>query len=110
MRTRRPAAPRRWPAAAPSAATGRASIAADATAPEDGQWTRPAKDYASSRYSGLAEINTSNVAQLRPVVTFSTGVLRGQEAAPIIVNNTMYVSRPSPTTSTRSILTKPGAR
>ena len=107
----RPAAgrPTAVAAATPSASTGRASIAADATAPEDGQWIRPAKDYASSRYSGLGDINTSNVAQLRPVVTFSTGVLRGQEAAPIVVNNTMYVITPFPNYVYALDLTKPGA-
>ena len=96
-------------AASPSASAGRAAIAADAAAPEDGQWIRPARDYASSRYSGLGEINTSNVAQLRPVVTFSTGVLRGQEAAPIVVNNTMYVITPFPNYVYALDLTKPGA-
>ena len=95
--------------AATPAPTGRAVIAADATAPEDGQWTRPARDYASSRYSGLGEINTANVAQLRPVVTFSTGVLRGQEAAPIVANNTMYVVTPFPNYVYALDLTKPGA-
>ena len=30
--------------------------------PEDGQWTMPAKNYASTRFSGLEEINTANVA------------------------------------------------
>ena len=50
-------------AAAPTMSTGRAAIAADATEPDDGQWIRPAKDYASSRYSGsrlLARIANSS--------------------------------------------------
>ena len=47
----------------PAGGTG-AQIEAAATAPEDGQWIRPAKDFASSRFSGLNEINTSNVASL----------------------------------------------
>src|SRR6185503_17471776 len=54
---------------------------------EDGQWTMPAKDYASTRFSGLDQINTNNVANLKLAWTFSTGVLRGHEAAPIVVNN-----------------------
>ena len=28
--------------------------------PDDGQWIRPAKDYASTRYSSLDQINTKN--------------------------------------------------
>jgi len=79
----------------PASGTG-AQIEAAATAPEDGQWTRPAKDYAGSRFSGLNEINTGNVASLKPAWTFPTGVLRGQEAAPIVVGHTMYVVTPYP--------------
>src|SRR3954464_4166267 len=33
-------------------------------APDDGQWIRPAKDYASTRYSTLDQINNSNVKNL----------------------------------------------
>jgi PQQ-dependent dehydrogenase (methanol/ethanol family) len=63
---------------------------------DDGQWMMPAKDYASTRFSGLDEINASNVANMRVAWTFSTGVNRGQEAAPIIVGDTMYVVTPFP--------------
>lgn len=76
--------------------------------PEDGNWTRPAKDFASTRYSGLADINTSNVSHLAVVGTFSTGVLRGHEAAPIVVNNTMYIVTPYPNILYALDLTKPG--
>ena len=44
-----------------SAPTG-ASVTAE---PEDGQWTMPAKNYASTRFSGLEDINTGNAASLR---------------------------------------------
>src|SRR4051812_41297961 len=47
---------------------------------EDGQWVMPAKNYASTRYSGLDEINAGNVKDLKVAWTFSTGVNRGQEA------------------------------
>lgn len=63
---------------------------------EDGQWIMPAKNYASTRFSGLDEINTENVGNLALAWTFSTGVLRGHEAAPIVVGNTMYVVTPFP--------------
>ena len=65
-------------------------------ATEDGQWPMAAKDYANTRFSGLNEINTSNVGNLKVAWTFSTGVNRGQEAAPIVVGNTMYVVTPFP--------------
>src|SRR4051812_36083585 len=67
-----------------------------ASAADDGQWIRPAKDYASTRFSGLTEINTTNVQNLRTIATFSTGALRGHEAAPLVVGSTMYVITPFP--------------
>src|SRR5215204_3656498 len=63
---------------------------------EDGQWVMPAKNYASTRFSGLDQINTENVKNLKVAWTFSTGVNRGQEAAPIVANNTMYIVTPYP--------------
>src|SRR2546421_8834921 len=58
---------------------------------EDGQWLMPAKNYASTRFSGLDQINTDNVKSLKVAWTFSTGVNRGHEAAPLVLGNTMYV-------------------
>ncbi|HKQ38744.1 MAG TPA: methanol/ethanol family PQQ-dependent dehydrogenase [Verrucomicrobiae bacterium] len=78
-------------------------------AEEDGQWIMPAKDFASTRFSGLNEINTSNAAALKVAWTFSTGVTRGHEAAPIIVSNTMYVVTPYPNILYALDLTKPGS-
>lgn len=63
---------------------------------DDFQWVRPAKDYASTRYSTLDQINTQNVKQLKVAWTFNTGTDRGHEAAPLVVNNTMYVVTPWP--------------
>jgi PQQ-dependent dehydrogenase (methanol/ethanol family) len=63
---------------------------------EDGEWRIPAKNFASTRYSGLDQINAGNVARLQPAFTFSTGVLRGHEAVPIVAGNTMYVVTPHP--------------
>jgi lanthanide-dependent methanol dehydrogenase len=63
---------------------------------DDGQWHRPARDYASTRYSGLAQITAENVKQLRPAWSFATGVNRGHEAAPLVVGDTLYVVTPYP--------------
>src|SRR5437588_126066 len=76
---------------------------------DDGQWIRPAKDYASLRYSTLNQINTSNVKNLKLAFTFSTGTERGHEAAPLVVNNTMYIVTPWPNDLFALDLTKPGA-
>ncbi len=62
----------------------------------DGQWVRPAGDYASTRFSPLAQITTENVKDLKVAWTFDTGVYRGQEAAPLVVGDTMYVVTPFP--------------
>jgi PQQ-dependent dehydrogenase (methanol/ethanol family) len=75
---------------------------------DDGQWVRPAKDYASTRFSGLTEISTTNVRNLRVIATFSTGTLRGHESAPIVVGSTMYIITPYPNYVYALDLTKPG--
>ena len=67
----------------------------------------PGRDYAATRFSGLAEITRSNVARLRPVWSFSTGVLHGHEGQPLVVNNTMYVVTPYPNVLYAFDLTKP---
>ncbi|HEY1215697.1 MAG TPA: methanol/ethanol family PQQ-dependent dehydrogenase [Bryobacteraceae bacterium] len=77
--------------------------------PDDGQWVMAPKNYASTRYSSLDQITTGNVNSLKLAWTFSTGVTRGHEAAPLIVNNTMYVVTPFPNYLYALDLTKPGA-
>ncbi len=77
--------------------------------PDDGQWVMAAKNYASTRYSTLDQINTQNVKNLKLAWTFSTGVTRGHEAAPLVVNNTMYIVTPWPNYLYALDLTKPGA-
>lgn len=69
------------------------AAAAAGLAPDSGdaQWTIPAKNYASTRYSGLSEITAANVAGLKLAWTFSTGVNRGHEAAPLVVGSTLGV-------------------
>ncbi|HEX2693681.1 MAG TPA: methanol/ethanol family PQQ-dependent dehydrogenase [Gemmatimonadaceae bacterium] len=95
------------PAMTPMA--GRSNGGAIANETEDGQWVRPAKNYASTRFSGLGQITADNVKNLGLAWTFSLGVLRGQEAAPLVVNNTMYVVTPFPNILYALDLTKPGA-
>ncbi len=77
--------------------------------PDDGQWAMPAKNYASTRFSTLDQINGANVKGLKLAWSFSTGVTRGHEAAPLVVNNTMYVVTPWPNILYALDLTKPGA-
>ena len=51
----------------------------------------PSKNYASTRFSSLTEITPQNAKDLRVDFTFSLAVNKGQEAAPIVADNTMYV-------------------
>jgi lanthanide-dependent methanol dehydrogenase len=69
---------------------------AGAESAADGQWTMPAKDYAASRFSELAQITAQNAKTLHPLWTFSTGVLGGHEGQPLVVGDTMYVVTPWP--------------
>jgi lanthanide-dependent methanol dehydrogenase len=77
--------------------------------PDDGGWTRPAGDLASTRFSDLNQIDTTNVGALRVAFTFSTGVTRGHEAAPLVVDQTMYVVTPYPNVLYALDLSRPGA-
>ena len=63
---------------------------------DDAQWVMPGKDYAGTRFSGLKQINTNNAAQLKVAWSFSTGVLQGHEAAPLVIGDTMYIVTPWP--------------
>ena len=76
---------------------------------DDGQWVMPAKDYAATRFSGLTDINASNVQQLAVAWTFSTGMVAGHEAAPLVVGDTMYIVTPFPNTLFAFDLSRPGA-
>src|SRR3954454_11165000 len=63
---------------------------------DDGQWTMPSKNYQATRYRELDQVNASNAKDLKVAWTFSTGVNRGHEAAPLVVGDTMYVVTPFP--------------
>ena len=62
----------------------------------EGEWAMPARDYAGTRFSPLTQITAANATALRPVWTFSTGVLAGHEGQPLVVGDTMYVVTPWP--------------
>jgi PQQ-dependent dehydrogenase (methanol/ethanol family) len=76
--------------------------------PSEGEWPMPARDYASTRFSPLEEIKASNVKELKLAFSFSTGVQKGHEAAPIVVGSTMYIVTPYPNYLYALDLSKPG--
>jgi PQQ-dependent dehydrogenase (methanol/ethanol family) len=61
---------------------------------DDNQWAMAAKDYANTRFSKLDKINKNNVGQLQMAWSFSLGTPRGQEAAPLAIDGTIYVVGP----------------
>src|SRR5271169_1114773 len=62
------------------------------------QWVLPTGNFANTRYSELKQINVDNVGKIAPAWTFSTGVLRGHEGAPLVIGDVMYVHAPFPNT------------
>jgi lanthanide-dependent methanol dehydrogenase len=59
-------------------------------------WAMQAGNMHNQRYSPLKQINTSNVNKLQVAWTFSTGVLRGHEGSPLVVDGVMYLVSPFP--------------
>lgn len=54
-------------------------------------WAHPRGQYNNQGYSALGQINTKNVKNLKLAWTFSTGVNRGHEGAPLVIDGVMYV-------------------
>ncbi|HEX7369414.1 MAG TPA: methanol/ethanol family PQQ-dependent dehydrogenase [Rhodanobacteraceae bacterium] len=73
------------------------------------EWVMPGKNYAGTRFSKLDQINRGDVKNLAVAWVFSTGVLRGHEAAPIVIGDTMYVVTPYPNILYALDLSKDGA-
>jgi lanthanide-dependent methanol dehydrogenase len=59
-------------------------------------WATQAGDMYNQRYSKLAQINKGNVGKMQVAWTFSTGVLRGHEGSPLVIDGKMYLHSPFP--------------
>ena len=86
-----------------------AGTSARADAPANGEWPMAAGDYANTRFSPLDQVTRGNAKRLQLAFSFATGTLRGHEAAPVVVGNTMYVVTPFPNYLYALDLTRPGA-
>ena len=60
--------------------------------PEESNWLMYRGTYDSHGYSPLDQIDTSNVEDLVPVWSFSTGLREGHQAPPIVNDGYMYVT------------------
>lgn len=63
---------------------------------DPGNYAIQTMDYQNTRFSPLEDINRENVGDLQVAWTFSTGVLRGHEGAPLVIGDVMYVHTPFP--------------
>jgi alcohol dehydrogenase (cytochrome c) len=62
--------------------------------PEPGNWLLYRRTYDDHGFSPLKQINANNVKDLVPVWEFSTGVIEGHEAPPMVNNGVMFVTTP----------------
>ncbi|MGR9045489.1 MAG: methanol/ethanol family PQQ-dependent dehydrogenase [Gammaproteobacteria bacterium] len=82
--------------AAPAVSTANSEV--EQLTKNPANWATWGGNYHGTRYSELKQINASNVKNLQPAWTFSTGVLRGHEGGPLVVNDILYVHTPFPNT------------
>lgn len=80
--------------AAPGVAFSNAGVEKLAKDPKN--WPIWGGNYAATRYSKLNQITNKNVKDLQVAWTFSTGVLRGHEGGPLVVDDVIYIHTPFP--------------
>ncbi len=51
------------------------------------QWPAPGRDFALTRHSTLADINTKNVSKLQMIWLQGTNALRGHEGQPLVIKD-----------------------
>ncbi len=68
----------------------------DSLSKKNTNWVMQTKDYDASHFSEMYQINIQNVHNLKPVWSFSTGVLNGHEGGPLVVDGIMYIHSPFP--------------
>ena len=82
--------------AAPAISTANSGV--ETLTKDPANWATWGGDYAGTRYSKLDEINANNVKNLQPAWSFSTGVLRGHEGGPLVVDDVIFIHTPFPNT------------
>ena len=83
-----------WLLASPVASWANADLEKMIANPNN--WAMQAGDEYNQRYSKLSQINAKNVGKMQVAWMFSTGVLRGHEGSPLVMNGTMYLHTPFP--------------
>ncbi len=80
--------------AVPGVALSNPSI--ETLAKEPKNWPIWGGNYSGTRFSALDQINSKNVNDLQVAWTFSTGVLRGHEGGPLVIDDVIYIHTPFP--------------
>jgi PQQ-dependent dehydrogenase (methanol/ethanol family) len=83
-----------WLLASPVASWANADLEKMIANPNN--WAMQAGDEYNQRYSKLSQINAKNVGKMQVAWMFSTGVLRGHEGSPLVMNGMMYLHTPFP--------------
>src|SRR5690606_12566817 len=80
---------------ATAAPTRAANVTAERLANADaepGQWLSHGRTWSEQRFSPLDQINTSNVSQLGLAFYVDLDTRRGQEATPLMIDDTLYIA------------------
>jgi len=64
----------------------------DGAATNANAWLHSNGSYEQTRYYPGSQINTGNVAKLKPAFVFQTAVMESMETAPIVVNGVMFLT------------------
>lgn len=75
--------------------SGRADEALDRAVQNVNNWAMYGRTYDNQRFSPLKEINDQNVGGLKLAWAFQVGALRSNEASPIVIDGTLYISSSS---------------
>src|SRR5215468_8958910 len=74
---------------------GRADDALDRALLSDNNWPMYGRTYDNQRFSPLKQITDQNAGGLKLAWAFQLGALRSNEASPIVVDGTLYISSSS---------------
>jgi alcohol dehydrogenase (cytochrome c) len=72
-----------------------ADEALDRALQNDANWPMYGRTYDNQRFSPLTQINDQNVSGLKLAWAFQVGALRSNEASPIVIDGTLYISSSS---------------
>ena len=64
----------------------------DGAAKDSNNWLHSNGDYGQTRFYPAKQINSGNVAKLKPAFVFQTAVIESMETAPIVVNGVMFLT------------------